>query len=187
MLLDAVLQARLLPLPSAWQPTPHRLAAVIAPIFAQDGRDFVLFAVRPTHLKQHPGQIGFPGGMRDGDETVLQTALREYREELGLPTEAVQVLGALPDRHSSTGIQVHPLVARVPTPAGMVLCEREVERVLIVPLDELRDEARWTVEQPRQTDGRLPPPSPHFRVGDDVVWGLTGRLCWDLVVALRGA
>lgn len=187
MLDAAVLRARLGPLPLAWEATPHRLAAVIVPLFVQDGEDFVLFTVRPAHLRQHPGQIGFPGGMRDGDETPLQCALREYREELGLPTEDVDVLGGLPARSSSAGIHVHPIVARVPAPLQMRLCAREVERALLVPLAALRDESRWQVRQPPAIAGRTPPPSPHFEVGGDVIWGLTGRLCWDLVTALRGA
>jgi 8-oxo-dGTP pyrophosphatase MutT (NUDIX family) len=176
---DAVLRQRLWPAPLAWEATPHRLAAVIAPLFVQDGEDCLLFTVRPAHLRQHPGQIGFPGGMRDDEEGPLQCALREYREELGLSTERVAVLGGLPARSSSAGIHVHTLVARVPAPLDLRLCAREVDRVLVVPLAELRDESRWQVKLP-------PPPSPHFAVGDDVIWGLTGRLCWDLVTALRG-
>lgn len=186
---DGALRARLWPEPVGWQATQQRLAAVLVPLVTTaTGDDVLVFCVRPQHLRQHPGQIGFPGGMREGDETVRQCALREYGEELGVADAATntEILGALPLRSSSTGILVHPLVARTRPPLPLRPCAREVERVLLVPFAELRDESRWEVKQPPPIAGHLSPPSPHFAVGSDVIWGLTGRLCWDLIVALRG-
>ncbi|GAB4139201.1 MAG: CoA pyrophosphatase [Planctomycetota bacterium] len=179
---DDAIRSRLLRAPSGWPPTSSRLAAVLAPLFRRSGEEHLLLIARPRHLAQHPGQIGFPGGMREGDESPIDCALREYREELGLPTDGIRILGALPSRDSSTGIHVHALVARVPEPRGYALAEQEVERVLEVPLEDLRNERRWRVAAHPRFPG---PSSPHFRIAGDLIWGLTGRFCADLVAVLR--
>jgi 8-oxo-dGTP pyrophosphatase MutT (NUDIX family) len=145
----------------------------------------VLFTVRPQHLPAHPGQISFPGGAREGDEGPLACALRECREELGLTGEVV-VLGGLPVRQSSSGFRVHPVVGRIPDPAVLQPDPAEVERLLEVPLAALRVESAWEHRAPMDAAGRSHPSSPHFAVGADVIWGLTGRITWDFVAALRG-
>ncbi len=182
--LDALLRARL-PAPGDWQPTDLRRAAVLCPVVAHGGEDCLLLVVRPTDL-QHAGQIAFPGGMRDGDEPPLATALRECREEVGVPAEAVAVLGELPPRASSAGIFVHCLVGRV-DPVPLVADPREVVRVLHVPLAELRDEGRWSERPPPGgAGGSQPRLSPHFVWGEELLWGLTARFVRDLVGVLRG-
>jgi 8-oxo-dGTP pyrophosphatase MutT (NUDIX family) len=184
---DDVLRTRLLPVPETWERTTLRLAAVLLPLFERTGEDHVLFTVRPDHLPAHPGQISFPGGAREGDEGPLSCALRECSEELGLEVEAITVLGGLPSRQSSSGFRVHPLVGRIPDPASLRPDPAEVARLLAVPLAQLRVESAWEDRQPPpDATGRRPPPSPHFASGSDVVWGLTGRIAWDFVIALHG-
>lgn len=181
---DDLLRARL-PAIGDWQPTALRHAAVLFPLVARDGADQVLFVVRPTTLRQHAGQIAFPGGMRDGDETIEATARRECREEIGVADDAVEVLGALPARESSSGILVHAVVARL-QPVALRPAAREVVRVLHVPLAELRDATRWHDRPPPGgATGLQPPHSPHFPFGDELLWGLTARFVRDLVAQLR--
>ncbi len=183
--LDAILRQRL-PVPGPWLSTQLRLAAVVCPIVERAGSDHLLFAVRPEGLRQHGGQIGFPGGMREGDEDPIACALRECHEEIGVPPDAVQVLGMLPPRESSSGILAHCLVARL-APVPLAPDPREVVRVLHVPLAELRDEARWSERAPPPSaTGYQPRTSPHFEIGSDLLWGLTARFVHDLVVRLRG-
>lgn len=185
MALDDVLRERL-PLPGPWMSTELRLAAVVCPIVERAGEDHLLFAVRPEGLRQHAGQIGFPGGMREGDEEPLACALRECREEIGVPPEAVTVLGMLPPRESSSGILAHCFVARL-QPVPLVPDAREVLRILWVPLAELRDEARWSeLPAPAGGTGFQPRTSPHFQAGSDLIWGLTGRFVRELISRLRG-
>lgn len=183
--LDARLRQRIGPASRGWADTPLRLAAVLCPIVARDGRDHLLLVVRPDHLRLHAGQVAFPGGMRDADESPTECALRECREEVGVPATAIDVLGSLRPRESSTGILVHCLVGRLqPTP----LCPdpREVARVLHVPIAELLDDARWQDRAPPPTAaGRQPPRSPHFDFGAELLWGLTARFVRDLAEVLR--
>jgi 8-oxo-dGTP pyrophosphatase MutT (NUDIX family) len=181
--LDDVLRARL-PLPGPWMSTELRLAAVVCPIVQHGGEDCVLLAVRPRELRQHGGQIGFPGGMREGDEEPLACALRECKEEIGVGSDALTVLGMLRPRESSTGILAHCFVARMQA-VPLVPDPREVERLLHVPLADLRDEARWQDrEPPLGAPGLQPRTSPHFAFGDDLLWGLTARFVRELTARL---
>ena len=184
--LDETLKQRLDAALGVWTPTSLRVAAVLCPIVQQDGEDHVLLLVRPAEMRRHAGQIGFPGGMRSGDEDPVSCALRECREEIGLPATAVTILGGLPPRESSSGILVHCLVGRV-WPVPVRTDPREVDRVLHVPLRDLLDAARWEEKAPPGTaTGQQPRTSPHFVFGTDLLWGLTARFVRDLVDRLHG-
>ena len=173
------------PLPMAWQAPPRQRAAVLAPIVAVAGGDALLFTVRCRDLRRHAGQISFPGGIAAGDAAPMQCALREAHEEVGLEPDAVQLLGHLGVRASSSGYLVHCVVGRVLPGAQLQPAPGEVERLLTVPLPELADLARWQLRAPPPASGGRPPrPSPHFTCGDDVIWGLTGRFAHDFALAL---
>lgn len=181
--LDELLRARLLP-PGDWHATTLRHAAVLCPIVDVDGADHLLLVVRPDDLRQHPGQVAFPGGMADPGESPLQTALRECHEEVGVEAAALTVLGCLPPRPSSTGILVQCLVARM-RPVPLTPDPREVAAVLHVPLRDLRDPSRWHERTPPPTaTGRQPPTSPHFDLEGHTLWGLTARFVRDLIQGL---
>lgn len=181
--LDHLLRARL-PAIGDWLPTAARRAAVLCPLVERDGVDHVLFLVRPADARQHAGQIAFPGGMRDGCESVEAVARRECREELGIDDSALDVLGGLGWRESSGGIQVQAVVARL-QPVLLRPAAGEVVRVLHVPLADLADAARWRDQPPPSgATGTQSPHSPHFAFGDELLWGLTARFVRDLVAML---
>jgi len=184
---DELLRERL-PVPGPWLSTQLRLASVVCPLVAKDGADHVLLVARPAGQTQHPGQLGFPGGMRHGDEDPIACALRECHEEIGVPKTALTVLGILPPRESSSGILVHCIVGRM-QPVELRPDPREVDRVLHVPLAELCDANRWTERAPPLgAGGTQPRTSPHFpftsSAGDELLWGLTARFVRDLVARL---
>lgn len=182
---DTLLRSRLPPV-GCWQPADGlRLAAVVCPIVHHAGLDHLVFVVRPADARQHAGQVAFPGGMREGDESIEATARREAGEEIGVPDDAITVLGALPPRTSSTAIRVHAVVARM-RPVALRPDPQEVARVLRVPILDLQDEARWQERPaPLGASGTQPPTSPHFAIGEDLLWGLTARFVRDLLAALR--
>lgn len=181
---DRALAAVLAPLPVPWQRTTLRRAAVLAPLFARGGEDWLLFTVRPAAMRMHAGQISFPGGADDGDADPVACALRETQEELGIAPADVALLGSLGARQSSSGFRVHCLVGRVPDPRDLAPDPGEVARLLAIPLPELARQGRWRDHAPLLADGRALPASPHFDWHGDVVWGLTGRFTKDLVDAL---
>lgn len=185
--LDDRLRTCLDPVPAAWPASELRHAAVLCPLVARDGADHVLVVKRPDTLKRHAGQIAFPGGMQDAEESPLATALRECEEELGVRATRLTVLGALPPRVSTSSIHVTCLVARL-VPGPIVPDPHEVERVLAVPFPALCDGGRWQEKPPPyRVLGRTLPLSPHFVHGDDVIWGLTGRFLFELVSRLTRA
>ena len=156
-------------------------AAVLCPIIHADGRDQLLLGLRPQTSSVHAGQFALPGGKAESDEQPVDTALRECFEEVGLPRSHAAPLGELPPRVSTSRFHVHCVVARV-APFPIRRSPREVERVLFVPLDELRDPERWReLPPPTPHTGDQPRTSPHFEHDGDLIWGLTGRFLRDLV------
>jgi len=150
-------------------------AAVLLVLHASERGDSLLFIERPGNLAHHAGQIAFPGGRREGEESLQDTALRESREEVGLPDETVTMIGALtplfvpPSRYC-----VHPFVGYVPVLPGLVAQEGEVADIFSVPLQHLADPACRT-EVSRSVGGRTHR-VPCFEVDGRQIWGATAMI-----------
>jgi 8-oxo-dGTP pyrophosphatase MutT (NUDIX family) len=149
-------------------------AAVLAPLLWREGEPWALLTRRPLTMRQHPGQISFPGGARDAhDQTPLHTALRETEEELGIPAQLVDVLGTLGAMPTITSFWVTPFVGVVPADLTLTPNAHEIDEVLTAPLWRLRRERRELVGAPRDVfvwdDGR------------HVVWGATWRMLDQLL------
>lgn len=109
-------------------------AAVIV-LLSKGAEPALLYTKRALHLRNHPGEVCFPGGMREQqDEHLLATALRETEEEIGLPSNEVQVLGRLPDFHTRAGIEVAPFVACADPAYPLVPSPAELDSVFWIPL-----------------------------------------------------
>jgi 8-oxo-dGTP pyrophosphatase MutT (NUDIX family) len=140
---DAALRARLatnlarhVPAP----PAPHALKrAAVCVLVIDDGRGEAAFLLtrRAEHLSAHSGQYALPGGRIDGDESALEAARREAREEIGLELAAQHFLGALDDYPTRSGYLITPLVAWVAHGARLSPNPAEVAKVYRVPLAEL--------------------------------------------------
>lgn len=151
-------------------------AAVLLPITDRGG-PHILFTKKSDGVPHHKGQFSFPGGIcEERDASRVETALREAWEEIRLPAEAVEVLGLLDDTATrATPFIITPVVGIVRQPVEFRPDGREIERVIEVPLDTLRDPAIFSTEM-WQPDG-VPHPVHFFRVSaDDVVWGATARI-----------
>lgn len=159
-----------------------RRAAVLVPVLAVDGGAELLFTVRAAGLSRHAGEIAFPGGRLEPGETVLQAALRETYEEIGLRVEAKDVLGALDDHPSPAGFVATPLVARVPWPQPLNVDPGEVAEVFTVPLAELMATTPETeVRTLQHYRRRLYAYSCRGRR----IWGFTGNVVRDLLRVLE--
>lgn len=117
-------------------------AAVLVPIVVRESGMTVLLTQRTAHLRDHAGQVSFPGGRCETeDPTPVATALREAEEEVGLVPAQVEVLGRLPEYLTSTGFRVVPVVGLVHPPLNLRLDDFEVAEVFEPPLGFLLDPA----------------------------------------------
>jgi len=130
---------------------PLTRAAVLVPLIERDSGLTVLLTQRTAHLRDHAGQISFPGGRcEESDASVVITALREAQEEVGLDPSQVEVLGLLPEYRTGTGFSIQPVVALVRPPLNLKLDDFEVAEAFETPLSFLLDPAnhqRHSVEQ----------------------------------------
>ncbi len=158
-------------------------AAVLFPIVQRDGGQTVLLTQRTAHLKDHGGQISFPGGrVETEDRTPVHTALRETEEEIGLAREHVEVLGFLPEYRTGTGFRVTPVVALVTPPFDLALDPFEVAEAFEVPLAFLLDPANHK-RHSLHYRGALR----HFFAmpyGDYFIWGATAGMIRSLTERL---
>jgi 8-oxo-dGTP pyrophosphatase MutT (NUDIX family) len=154
-------------------------AAVLFPIVVHPAGATVLLTQRTAHLRDHAGQISFPGGrVEAGDESPSHTALRETEEEIGLRREHIDIIGFLPEYHTGTGFRVTPVVALVTPPFELHPDPFEVAGVFEVPLAFLLNPENHK------------PHSMHYRgamrhffampYGDYFIWGATAGMIRSL-------
>lgn len=159
-------------------------AAVLVPI-TDHGGPHLLFTKKTGGVPHHKGQFSFPGGVVDvRDGSRVETALREAWEEIRLPAEAVEVLGLLDDTPTrATNFIITPVVGIVRDPVEFRPDGREIERVLEVPLQTLRDPAIFRTEI-WERNGE-PHPVLFYEVStDDVIWGATARILSQFLALL---
>ncbi len=152
-----------------------REAAVVVPVIERANGHYVLFTERADHLPNHAGQMSFPGGGREPeDDGLLDTALREANEEVGLEPAEVDVVGRLDDIRTISRYSVRPFVTRVPDREYRPN-DGEVAEVVPLPVAGLTDLDNYESERrdhPHYGDVRL-----HFFHVDGVtVWGATAEM-----------
>ena len=162
----------------AWS-TPHGEAewpeAAVLVALTDEARPRVLLGRRAAHLPLHPGEIAFPGGKREPqDTTPWATAQREAVEEVGVDPTVVHPLGELPPLITRTGFKVHPCVGRIPCELEFVVDPGEFDGVFQQSLETFADPALFRLES--MSDGVRERMVPHYRVGEDNVWGVTAAV-----------
>jgi 8-oxo-dGTP pyrophosphatase MutT (NUDIX family) len=121
---------------------PLTAAAVLVPLVPRATGLTVLLTQRTAHLRDHAGQISFPGGRcEERDASPIETALREAQEEVGLSPGQVEVLGLLPEYRTGTGFSIMPVVGLVHPPLNLKLDDFEVAEAFETPLSFLLDPA----------------------------------------------
>lgn len=179
--------------------------AVLVPLVEREDGFHVLYEVRARHMKRQPGEVCFPGGHMEGEESPETCALRETEEELGIPASAVRVLGQMDFIAHRANFIMYPVLGLVDAAAvdGMIPCPDEVGETFEVPLSHLLE------TQPLEYDYKLIPETgetfPYELIGiprnyrwqpggenvpvypwqGHAIWGLTGRITRHLVTLLR--
>jgi 8-oxo-dGTP pyrophosphatase MutT (NUDIX family) len=146
-------------------------------MFEESGEARVILTKRPEHMPSHRGEIAFPGGkvQPDVDATVLDAALREAEEEIGLPRDAVEVVGELDGISTvASRFTITPFVGLLAARPALVPDPREVVAVLDVALAELLGDGAFREER---WDLGIPDRSVYFfELPDETVWGATARI-----------
>jgi len=121
-------------------------AAVLVPLYYKEGQPHILLTKRSDQVEHHRGEISFPGGKLDPDDADLQScALRETREEVGVRSEDVRIVGELDDFYTvATNFLVVPFVGMIPYPYEFRPSDREIDGLIKVPLEIFFDPSRRT-------------------------------------------
>jgi 8-oxo-dGTP pyrophosphatase MutT (NUDIX family) len=162
-------------------------AAVLVPLFTPADAEpaHVVLTRRRADLRRHAGEISFPGGRQDAqDSDLTETALREAEEEIGLAREVVTLLGELPPISTfATNYLIHPFVGVIPAGQRWRVSPREVDAVLELPLGELQQSRTRTRLQRRgitfETDA--------YVLDGHLIWGATYRILADLLARLQAS
>lgn len=161
----------------------QRKAAILMPLVLRDGFWHIILTQRPETMPSHPGQIAFPGGKAEADETIAQTALRETKEEIGVGAEAIELIGRLPSFNAVSQYRVTPFVGVVSPEAVVSPDPREVESVFEVPMSFLMNPKNH-IRREVFFDGRdhvlfdMPYNEPDGRHRN--IWGMTAMTIYRL-------
>jgi 8-oxo-dGTP pyrophosphatase MutT (NUDIX family) len=169
-------------------PAPRVPAAVLVPLVERETGLTVLLTQRAETLKDHAGQISFPGGrIEPDDQDAWHAALRESFEEIGLLPDFVEFAGYLPDHHVITGFRVTPVVGFVNPEYQLRIAEAEVHDVFEVPLDFILDAANHRSRQRKLGD--LTIEVHDIPYGGRNIWGATAGMLMTLrrMLQSRGA
>ena len=154
-----------------------RQSAVLIPILNR-AQNQIIFTLRASHLRTHAGQISFPGGRIESDETPWQAALREAEEEIGIQPQHVRQVARLDDVLSPRGYHVKCFVGVVDHFEPRINHD-EVERLVTADFDELFDSDLHSTRLWKKVSKVH-----YFDFKDGLVWGVTGKITWHLRQAL---
>ena len=158
-------------------------ASVLIPILTFKQGLEILLTQRSVNLKNHPGQISFPGGKKEKfDRSPVETALRETEEEVGLNRQLVEIIASLPTHKTATGFIIRPYIGIVSQSFQETLQCDEVDEIFTVPFDHILNEKNFSV-QTRKWNGSqrryyIVPYGPYY------IWGATARILLNLSRAL---
>lgn len=169
-----------------WDATP---AAVLIPMYQEDGDWKLLFTRRTDSVDVHAGQVSFPGGqIEDADVSIVAAALREAQEEIGLNPEDVEILGQLNPLFTVTQFLVTPVVGVIPWPYPLRTSPTEVARTFGVPIRWLADPGNLEVkEREPLVPGRSIRVYYFKEYEGETIWGVTARITVNLLHMLDAA
>jgi 8-oxo-dGTP pyrophosphatase MutT (NUDIX family) len=148
-------------------------AAVLIPMHGWPENPGLVFTERRHDLRRHAGEVSFPGGRRDRGEGLIDTALREAEEEIGLGRDEVEIAGALPPVGTFvTSYKVHPFVGVIAEGLPFEPNPAEVESVIVASLDDLVA----GYGQRRLIRRGVPIRTDTYEVGGALIWGATARI-----------
>lgn len=161
-------------------------AAVLAAFFKEEDIWKLLFIRRSNDLEFHRGEVAFPGGGKEESEKdLIQTALRETWEELGIDPEKISILGSLNEIPTKSNYRVTPVIGILDWPVSIQENPQEVSRTFSIPLDWLMEESNWSEKEIELPDNR------HIRTivyevyEGEILWGLTAKITHQIIELIK--
>lgn len=167
-------------------PVDYRKGAVLILVYPENQKAFFPLIKRPDYPGVHSGQIALPGGkMEPGDADIIQTALREASEEVGIDPYQVKIIGQLSDLYiPASKFLVSPILGFSDSRPDFVPEIREVSRIIPTPLRELHlPEQRKRKVLEFENNFRLD--TPYFEIDQEMVWGATAMILSELILLLE--
>tara|TARA_Y100000589_G_scaffold267127_1_gene258554 strand:- start:4624 stop:5232 length:609 start_codon:yes stop_codon:yes gene_type:complete len=158
-------------------------ASVLIPVLTFKKDLEILLTKRSINLKNHPGQIAFPGGKKEKfDSSPIETALRETEEEVGLSPHLVEIIASLPTHKTATGFIIKPYIGAISLPFEETLRCGEVDEIFTIPFSHILNEENFSI-QTRNWNGSQ---RKYYAIpyGPYYVWGATARILLNLSQAL---
>ena len=164
----------------------NRAGVLVGICFSEKNQPSILLTKRAGHLKNHPGQIAFPGGKFElEDGTLVNTALREAEEEIGLNRSIPKELGILPKHETVTNFLVTPIIFQLPDKLDLKIDKNEVDEVFYVPLEHFLTLENYSIQARKwQKELRyyyVVPYGPHY------IWGATARILYGFAEGFKNA
>ena len=156
----------------------HKLGAVLIPIFPKERK--ILLTLRSLNLTNHPGQIAFPGGKYDEEDSFLiNTCYRETEEEIGLKKEQIRIVGRLSPIQTHTKFLIYPFVGLIENGFTININSDEVEEIFYASIDDLLIEKN---ERLVEREGEI---VYAYHVSNRIIWGITGNILKELLSILK--
>lgn len=162
--------------------TLHPAAVLIAMTEREHQPGFLLLH-RPSHMRAHPGQVAFPGGRIDPGEDAISAALREANEELGIPVDAVRIIGPSDIYRSSSGYEITPVLGLIPPDLPINPNPNEVAQWFEAPVDFVLDPANQ--QRKWGTFGGDPVQYTEILWQEHRIWGVTAAIIVNLTQRLN--
>lgn len=153
-----------------------RESAVLISVYPENGLANTILIKRPVYNGAHSGQVSFPGGKREiPDKSLIETALREAEEEVGIDTNLVEILGSLtPLFVPVSNLIVVPIIGIMPKPIKLHPNIQEVEYVITANLDDFK--LAKNISTKTICIGKIPISAPYYNIMEEVVWGITAMI-----------
>lgn len=164
---------------------PRVAAAVLVPFCFYEGEWHLLFTKRTTGLAKHRGEISFPGGAaEEGDNDLVETAVREACEEIGLCDGFIDIIGVMEPVPTVSNYCVLPVVGILQWPSELKLNPYEVEQVILIPVNWLREDDHWHIEEFHFASGESKPVIHYEDFHGEHLWGITASLAQKITAKL---